>query len=47
MFCEFDFDCNGYVGVVEIVYVFVFMGEKVMDDEIDEMILMVDIDGDG
>ena len=44
---EFDLDRNGYVGAAEIAHVLASMGEKVTDDEIDEMILMADTDGDG
>ena len=46
-FGEFDLDRNGYVGAAEIAHVLASMGEKVTDDEIDEMILMADTDGDG
>lgn len=46
-FREFDLDRNGYVGAAEIAHVLSSMGEKVTDDEIDEMILMADTDGDG
>lgn len=46
-FREFDLDRNGYVGAAEIAHVLASMGEKVTDDEIDEMILMADTDGDG
>ena len=37
-FREFDLDRNGYVGAAEIAHVLASMGEKVTDDEIDEMI---------
>lgn len=46
-FREFDLDRNGYVGAAEIAHVLASMGEKATDDEIDEMILMADTDGDG
>jgi len=46
-FREFDLERNGYVGAAEIAHVLASMGEKVTDDEIDEMILMADTDGDG
>jgi Ca2+-binding EF-hand superfamily protein len=38
---------NGYIGVTEIRFVMDALGEDVMDEEIDEMIRMLDIDGDG
>lgn len=38
---------NGYVGAAEIRFVMDALGEQVTDEEIDEMIRMLDIDGDG
>ena len=38
---------NGYVGVAEIRFVLDAMGEDVTDEEIDEMVRMLDVDGDG
>ena len=46
-FREFDLDKNGFVGAAEIAHVLQSMGEKATDDEVDEMILMADLDGDG
>mmetsp|Transcript_2940 Transcript_2940/g.10402 ORF Transcript_2940/g.10402 Transcript_2940/m.10402 type:complete len:381 (-) Transcript_2940:918-2060(-) len=46
-FREFDLDKNGYVGAAEISHILSCLGEKVTDDEVDEMILMADLDGDG
>ena len=46
-FRAFDLDKNNYVGAVEIRHVLVNIGERVTDEEIDEMIRMVDRDGDG
>mmetsp|Transcript_7122 Transcript_7122/g.23830 ORF Transcript_7122/g.23830 Transcript_7122/m.23830 type:complete len:354 (-) Transcript_7122:62-1123(-) len=48
-FREFDLDRNGYVGAAEIAHVLGSMNPpvKATDDEIDEMILMADTDGDG
>ena len=46
-FREFDPDKNGYVGAAEIAHILQSMGEKATDDEVDEMILMADLDGDG
>jgi hypothetical protein len=36
---------RSYVGAAEISHVLKSMGEKVTDDEVDEMILMADVDG--
>ena len=36
-----------YVGTAEIRFVMDALGEQVTDEEIDEMIRMVDLDGDG
>ena len=38
---------NGYIGVAEIRFVLDALGEDVTDEEIDEMIRMLDVDGDG
>lgn len=38
---------NGYIGNAEIRFVLEAMQEKVTDEEIDEMIRMLDVDGDG
>ena len=38
---------NGYVGAAEIRFVMDALGEQVTDQEIDEMIRLIDIDGDG
>lgn len=46
-FYTFDLNGNGYVGAAEIRFVMDALGEAVTDEEIDEMIRMVDIDGDG
>ena len=46
-FREFDLDKNGYVGAAEIAHILASVGEKATDDEIDEMIAMADLDGDG
>ena len=42
-----DLDHNNYVGASEIRHILVCMGELVTDEEIDMMISMVDLDGDG
>ena len=46
-FLTFDLNGNGYVGNSEIWFVLEAMQEKVTDEEIDEMIRMLDVDGDG
>eukprot|EP00814_Leptocylindrus_danicus_P009647 CAMPEP_0116015576 /NCGR_PEP_ID=MMETSP0321-20121206/6930_1 /TAXON_ID=163516 /ORGANISM="Leptocylindrus danicus var. danicus, Strain B650" /LENGTH=758 /DNA_ID=CAMNT_0003485395 /DNA_START=910 /DNA_END=3186 /DNA_ORIENTATION=- len=46
-FRAFDLDKNNFVGAAEIRHVLVNIGERVTDEEIDEMIRMVDKDGDG
>lgn len=46
-FHAFDLDNNSYVGAAEIRHVLVNIGERVSDEEVDEMIRMVDHDGDG
>lgn len=38
---------NGYIGAAEIRFVLDALGEDVTDEEIDEMIRLIDIDGDG
>jgi Ca2+-binding EF-hand superfamily protein len=38
---------NGFVGASEIRFVLDALGENVTDEEIDEMIRMIDADGDG
>lgn len=42
-----DLDRNNFVGAAEIRHILVCMGEMITDEEIDMMITMVDIDGDG
>ena len=46
-FYTFDMNGNGYVGAAEIRFVMDALGEQVTDEEIDEMIRMLDVDGDG
>lgn len=46
-FVSFDLDKNNFIGAAEIRHVLVNIGENVTDDEVDEMIRMVDRDGDG
>lgn len=42
-----DLDRNNFVGAAEIRHILVCMGEMITDEEIDTMISMVDMDGDG
>jgi Ca2+-binding EF-hand superfamily protein len=42
-----DLDHNNYVGAKEIRHILICMGEMITDEEIDCMISMVDLDGDG
>ncbi|CEM30956.1 unnamed protein product [Vitrella brassicaformis CCMP3155] len=46
-FDTFDLDNNRFVGAAEIRHILDLIGEKASDEEIDEMIRMIDIDGDG
>lgn len=42
-----DLDRNNFIGAAEIRHILVCMGEMITDEEIDMMISMVDMDGDG
>lgn len=42
-----DLDKNNFIGAAEIRHILVCMGELITDEEIDMMISMVDLDGDG
>lgn len=46
-FRSFDLDKNNYVGAAEIRHVLLNIGERPTDEEVDEMIRMVDKNGDG
>ena len=46
-FKAFDLDKNNYVGAAEIRHVLLNIGERPTDEEVDEMIRMVDKNGDG
>merc|ERR1719163_253562 len=46
-FVAFDLDKNNFVGAAEIRHVLINIGESVTDEEVDEMIRMIDKDGDG
>ena len=47
VFNVFDKDRNGYISAAELRHVMVSLGEKLADQEVDEMIKEADIDGDG
>ena len=46
-FRVFDKDGNGYISSAELRHVMTNLGEKLTDEEVDEMIREADIDGDG
>ncbi|XP_078612782.1 uncharacterized protein LOC144882674 [Branchiostoma floridae x Branchiostoma japonicum] len=46
-FQVFDKDRNGYISAAELRHVMTNLGEKLTDEEVDEMIREADIDGDG
>ncbi|WAR19220.1 CALM-like protein [Mya arenaria] len=46
-FKTFDRDGNGYISAAELRHVMTNLGEKLTDEEVDEMIREADIDGDG
>lgn len=46
-FRAFDLDKNNFIGAAEIRHILINIGEQVTDEEVDEMIRMVDKDGDG
>ena len=43
----FDKDGNGMISAVELRHVMMNLGEKLTDEEIDQMIQEADADGDG
>lgn len=43
----FDKDGNGYISAAELRHVMTNLGEKLSDNEVDEMIREADVDGDG
>jgi len=46
-FKVFDKDGNGFISAAELRHIMTNLGEKLTDDEVDEMIREADIDGDG
>ena len=43
----FDRDGNGFISSAELRHVVTSLGEKLTDEEVDELITEVDVDGDG
>ena len=46
-FRVFDKDGNGFISAAELRHLMINIGEKLSDDEVDQMIKEADIDGDG
>ena len=46
-FRVFDKDQNGFISASELRHVMTNLGEKLTDEEVDEMIREADVDGDG
>lgn len=46
-FKTFDKDGNGRISAAELRHVMTNLGEKLTDEEVDEMIREADLDGDG
>ncbi|CAK9154281.1 unnamed protein product [Ilex paraguariensis] len=46
-FKVFDKDQNGFISAAELRHVMTNLGEKLTDEEVDEMIREADLDGDG
>lgn len=43
----FDKDGNGFISAQELRHIMTNLGEKLTDEEVDEMIREADVDGDG
>merc|ERR1719355_49743 len=46
-FKVFDRDGNGFISAAELRHVMTNLGEKLTDEDVDEMIREADVDGDG
>ncbi|CAF2062715.1 unnamed protein product [Brassica napus] len=46
-FRVFDKDQNGFISAAELRHVMTNLGEKLTDEEVDEMVREADVDGDG
>ncbi|KAM7462880.1 hypothetical protein LguiA_031001 [Lonicera macranthoides] len=46
-FKVFDKDQNGYISANELRHVMINLGEKLTDEEVEQMIMEADLDGDG
>ncbi|GFQ05459.1 calmodulin [Phtheirospermum japonicum] len=46
-FRVFDKDQNGFISTTKLHHVMTNLGEKLTDEEVDEMIREADVDGDG
>merc|ERR1712159_604920 len=46
-FRVFDKDGNGFISAAELRHIMTNLGEKLTDEEVDEMIREADVDGDG
>ena len=46
-FKVFDKDGNGFISAAELRHIMTNLGEKLTDEEVDEMIREADVDGDG
>ncbi|KAF3627290.1 Calmodulin-3 [Capsicum annuum] len=46
-FKVFDKDQNGYISATELRHVMINLGEKLTDEEVEQMIREADLDGDG
>lgn len=46
-FATFDREGNGFISAQDLRYVLTHMGEKLRDEDVDEMIREVDLTGDG
>jgi calmodulin len=47
VFKLFDRDANGFISALELRQALTNLGEKLTDEEVDEMIREADVDGDG